>query len=150
MLANLALVAQIVGVLGLIASLLYVGKQVQLNREQLQSDAEGRYYLWIDQVFSRIALDREFAEVWNRGSRQLDDMNAIDRERVVNHEIGALYMWQQFHLMMKRGMLDPHVEDALDWALKGVGNRPAMREAWKAAKPAFSKSFQQRCSQFLE
>jgi hypothetical protein len=52
--------------------------------------------------------------------------------------------------MMKRGMLDPHVEDALDWALKGVGNRPAMREAWKAAKPAFSKSFQQRCSQFLE
>jgi hypothetical protein len=150
MLANLALVAQIVGVLGLIASLLYVGKQLQLSREQLQSDAEGRYYVWVDQVFARISLDREFAQVWNRGSQELDNMDAIDRERAVNHEIGALYMWQQFHLMIERGMLDPHADGALTWGLEGVGRRAAMREAWKITKPAFSTSFQKRCSLYLE
>lgn len=150
MLANLALVAEIVGVFGLITSLLYVGKQVQLNREQLQADAEGRYYTWVDQVFSRISLDRHFAELWNKGTAKMSDVDDVDKQRIVNHEIGALYMWQQFHLMIERGVLPPHANSALEWSLKGIGSRQAMREAWKAAKASFAPSFRERCAPYLD
>lgn len=148
-LANVAYLAEIIGVIGLIASLIYVGKQLQLNREQLRADAESRYYAWVDQAFSRIALDRAFAEVWNRGNA-LHELDEVDRERLINHEIGALYMWQQFHWMMERGALPHHSKDALEWALKGVGSRQAMREAWRVAKPGFAPSFQERLSPYLD
>jgi hypothetical protein len=87
-LANLASIAEIIGVIGLIASLIYVGKQLQLNREQLKADAEGRYYAWVDQAFSRIALDRGFAEVWNRGTA-LHELDEVDRERLWVPKISA-------------------------------------------------------------
>lgn len=149
-LESFAYLAEIVGVVGLIASLLYVGKQVQLNREQLKAGAEGQYYAWADHVFSRISLDRDFAEVWNKGATGLADLDEVDRERIVNHEIGALYMWHQFYLMLQKGVLPSHVEAAFDWSLRGIGNRQSMREAWKVAKPGFDESFRQFVSEYLE
>ena len=145
--ANLA---EIIGVFGLIASLIYVGLQVRQNREQMQSDAASRYYQWADAVFSRVALNRDFAEIWSKGAAELNDLDPVSRERVINHEIGTFYMWAQWYSLMQRGLLPEHAHEAFEWVLKRTSSRQSKTEAWRISRLAFDPSFREFAGRYLD
>lgn len=145
--ANLA---EIIGVVGLIASLVYVGLQIRQNRRQMQADAAGRYYEWADAVFSRVALSRDFAEIWSKAASELDSLDPVSRERVVSHEIGTLYMWAQWHSLMRDKMLPAHADQAFEWVLQRTAMRQSKREAWKISKFAFDERFRAFAGRYLD
>lgn len=150
LLEELASLAEIVGVFGLIGSLVYVGLQIRQNRQQMQADAASRYYEWADAVFSRVALNRDFAEIWNKGESDFDSLDPVSRQRVINHEIGTIYMWAQWYLLMKQGLLPGHVDQAFEWALATTGGRQSKRKAWEISKSAFDESFREFAGRYLE
>lgn len=149
-LEQFAYLAQIVGVFGLLISLLYVGRQLQLNRAQMRAEAKSEYYRWVDQVFSRVALDRDFSEVWRKGTADFSDLDEVDKQRAVFHEVGALYMVAYLQEMMDEGMLPDGLQNAADWTYREMLNRQATREAWILAKDSFSESFRDRVRHVLE
>lgn len=143
-------VAEVVGVIGLIVSLLYVAQQVRLNREQLQSDAASRYYEKIYDVFKSVALDREFADIWRKGADELDSLDDTDRLRATLWEVAALNLWAQWYSEMRQNLLPRDVDTVFRSFINNVGDRQAVREAWKLYKNMFDDSFQQYMGRFLD
>ena len=149
-LEQLAYFAQIVGVLGLIASLAYVGQQLRLSREQMQHDAESRFYQWAYEVFSGVSHDRDFATVWTKGESELDGLDAVDRRRAINQSIGGLFMWSQWYSLNQKGLLPQQSRQALELWFKTIGQRQSIREAWRFSKDGFDEAFRRFAAPYLE
>lgn len=150
LLEQLASLSQVIGVVGVIASLIYVGKQLRQNTEQMQIDAATNYSLWVDQIFARTSTDREFAVVWQKGGSDFNSLDDVDKGRVMNHEIGALFMQAHFYALLQSNALPKHIWDRQLWTLKHVSRRQSVREAWKVYREAFEKPFQEFCEPFLK
>ena len=150
LLEQLAYVSQIIGVIGVIASLVYVARQLRLNTEQVRIDAATNYSLWVDQIFSRTATDREFAQVWQKGGSDFASLDEVDKARILNHEIGALFMQSHFFALLQSHALPEHIWHRQLWTLKQISRRQSVREAWKIYKDSFEKSFQETCGRYME
>lgn len=145
-----ASMAEIFGAFGLIASLIYVGQQVRLNRKQLQGEAAGRFFGKTQEVFSNAALHGDFAAVWSRGATELDSLNKVERERVVNWEIGVIFLMAQSYAQQREGLLGEHFIRSFEWTFTGLGQRESFREAWTFCKGSFDDSFQKYAGRYLE
>ena len=130
--------------------LVYVGQQVRLNRKQLEDDAAGRFYGQTQGLFTAAALHGEFAAVWNRGATELESLNKVERERVVNWEIGAIFLMAQWHAQQREGLLGEHFIRSFEWTFTGLGQRESFREAWTFCKGSFDDSFQEYAGRYLE
>ena len=144
-----ASLAEVVGVIGLITSLVYVGQQVRLNRDQLRADAASRMAERTQELWSGAALDRDFAEVWHKGAVDLDALDEVDRERVINWEIGVIYLLGHWYTQHRQGLMPAHILRTYEWTLTGVGQRQAFREAWRVSKDNFDDSFQQYLGNYI-
>ena len=149
-LEQLAYLSQIMGVIGVIGSLIYVGKQLRQNTNQMQIDAATNYSLWVDEIFSRTSTEREFSGVWQKGGSDFGSLDDIDKGRVINHEIGALFMQAHFFALMQANALPEHIWHRQLWTLKNVSRRQSVREAWKIYKDSFESSFQEFMAPFVE
>jgi len=145
-----ASMAEIFGAFGLIASLIYVGQQVRLNRKQLEDDAAGRFYGQSSGLFTNAALNGDFAAVWNRGATELNSLNKVERERVVNWEIGVIFHMAQSYAQQRKGLLPKHFTRSFEWTFTGLGQRESFREAWTFCKGSFDDSFQDYAGRYLE
>jgi len=145
-----ASMAEILGAIGLIASLVYVGQQVRLNRKQLQEDAAARYYEKVSGLFSNAALNRNFAEVWNSAEVDLNSLDKVDRQRAVNWEVGVIYLLSQWYAQQRGGLLPKHFVTNFEWTFTGLGQRESFREAWTFCKGGLDDSFQKYAGKYLE
>ena len=108
------------------------------------------YAQWSDIVYSRVSTNREFAELWTRGSSEFGNLDEVDKLRCINHELGAITMWSHFYHLYQSNMLPEHFWTSQLWAYKNIGQNQSIREAWKLGKDAFDIPFQEFMGQFLE
>ena len=149
-LQNLAYLAEIVGIFGLIASLIYVGRQVQQGTLQMKVAASSERVEIFTGVWFRLAGDRALAELWRKGDCEYSDLDATDQFRILSFETAGLALWSHFFHLHELGLMSER-----DWReqlrdIETVGRREAMREAWKLNKERFSESFQKFFAEYVE
>ena len=143
-------IGELIGVFALITSLIYVGKQLQQNTEQMRTNAAIINAQWVSSIQSSLLNNRESAECWVKGGTDFNNMDAVDQQRIIQFEVGAFTMiaeqfdlWQQKLLPEERWQFQSHY-------LKHIGQRQSIREAWKIAKDGFPKPFQDWMGQYVE
>lgn len=149
-LQSFAYLAEIIGVFGLIASLIYVGRQVRQNTVQMSVAASSERLGIFTQFWFRLADDRAFAELWRKGDSAYSALDATDQMRLLNFETAGLSVWSHFFHLHEQGLLSRSVwrEQLLD--IRTVGRREAMREAWKLNRERFSEPFQRFLAEYVE
>ena len=147
---NLAYLAEIVGVFGVIASLIYVGRQVQQGTLQMKVEASNERLGIFTEVWFRLAGDRALAELWLKGDSEYSGLDATDQFRILNFESAGLAIWSQFFHLHELGLLSERVWREQLRDMETVGRREAMREAWKLNKERFSESFQKFLAEYVE
>jgi hypothetical protein len=94
-------VGELIGVVVVILSLLFVAKEIRQNTNQLRIGASNA---WVDlqmQLSSGLAENREVAELWVRGDADsdFDALDSVDQTRLVMFEHRAISAWSNlFHL----------------------------------------------------
>ena len=115
-LEQLAYLAQIVGVGLVVASFIYVGKQVRQNTEIMRQNAAG-YYLSLQERLCRdVANSREFAEQWLKGASDFDSLDEVDRQRVMLFEWTAITGWNQLFQLREDGLVPDSQWHELLWS----------------------------------
>ena len=147
---QLASLAELLGVFGVIASLLYVGKQVQQNTVQMKVDASTTQAQWTNDAYYKIARDREFAELWHKGMSKYSSLDEVDKVRLQCFETGGLSAWSHMYELYRSNLLREEQWLFLTGNFTRIGSRDSMREAWRLTKHDYNQGFQQCMSEFLE
>jgi len=147
---EIASLAEVLGVFGVLASLLYVGRQVQQNTLQMRVAASSDRLQMFLQFWFKIAGDREFAALWNKGDSELSTLDEVDQLRILSFETAGLTVWSQFFDLHQAQLLsdDKWKEQLRD--IETIGQRESVRTAWEFNKSRFSQSFQQFMSKYAE
>lgn len=147
---QLAYLAEVLGVLGIVASLIYVGRQLQQTTLQMKVGAASERLQLFNQFWFRIAHDREFAELWLKGHAQYSTLDEVDQLRVQSFESAGLSTWSFFFELHEAEVLaeSQWSEQVRDFEM--IGRREAMREAWKSNKSRYSGPFQNLMAKYIE
>jgi len=149
-LQNLANLAEIVAVLGLIASLIYVGRQVRQNTVQMKVGASSDRLGMFTSMWLRIADDREYAKLVYNGDSGYSSLDDIDKMRLQALHISGLSMWSHLFDLHQQTLLsdDAWKEQLMD--IETLGRRQDVRDAWNMNKARFSAPFQEFLADYLE
>lgn len=147
---TLANLAQILGVFGIIASLIYVGRQVQQNTLQMKVEARGNHLQVFIHFWHRIANDREFATLWHKGGSEYFTLDEIDQLRLQSFATSGLMVWSYLYELHQADLLSEHQWKEQLGDMERIGQRAVTREAWNLNKERFGEPFRQFLEQYVE
>lgn len=141
-LEQLAYLSQILGAGLVVASLVYVGRQLKQSTATMRQTAAGYYLGLQDRLCGEVANSRDLAECWVKGAKDFDGLDDVDKQRVILFEQRAIAAWNQLFLLRQDGLVPDSQWQELAWSVKHFGSRQSARESWKVSKDSFSKPFQ--------
>ena len=141
-LESLAYLAQIIGTGLVVASLVYVGRELRQNTETMRQNAAGYYLGLQDRLMQEVANSRELAEYWCKGAAEFDALDEVDRQRVMLFEQRAIAGWNQLFLLRQDGLVPDSQWKELLWSVQHFGSRQSARASWSLFKDSFGKPFQ--------
>ena len=133
---------QIVGLLGVIASLIFVGFELKQSRDiAIVQTYQDRASLDI-QVRSYMAPSERVYEAMEK-SMQGVELSPLE-EIALGRALGNIFIyWETNQLLFEMGMLDEEHWDASLRSIDYLSKVPRFDEAWSDEKASFRKSFQE-------
>lgn len=145
-----AYIAEIIGVVLIIASLVYVAQQLKQNTKMLRANHANAFVTHTNGLISPITVNRDFAEFWVRAETEFDGFDAIDRQRIILFEWQALQAWHNWFNLRQQNLISDYQWTELLWGFRRFGQRPSTREAWKVFRGSYTEEFQEFMAQYLE
>ncbi len=134
--------AELLGALGVIASLLYLADQVRTSSRIARQDAARSVLAKLNAVVDSITRDEAVADLWVRGSQGLATLSAAERVRL------STFLLQIFRVYEELLSYD---EMGVDWDWEGfhtqiaeVARMPGVVEWWELRRHWFSQGFRDR------
>jgi len=148
-LEQIAYLAQIFGVALVVASLVYVGRELRQNTETMRQNAAGYYLNLQDRLCGEVANNRELAECWYKGASDFFSLDEVNRQRVILFEQRAIAAWNQLFLLRLDGLVPDSQWHELIWSVKHFGSRQSAKECWSVSQGSFGKPFQDFISEHM-
>ena len=146
-----AYLAEIIGVILVIASLIYVARQLRQNTEAVLSESANNLVQLTLHMGGEVATDREVAEYWVKGADNFDALDDVDKQRAIMFEYRAIQAWSHFFRLRQKGVMPDAQWDELVWFIKNFGGRRQdVREAWKVFKGGYPEAFRAFLRPYLE
>ena len=138
----IAAISQVVGAAGVIASLIYVGRQVRLSNALARADAYRSVSLRVSEMTSEWARDEAFLPIVRAGiferSARMADLSPNDQTKVILYFSTALRIFEMIHRQVEAGVLRPDAYGMLG----GIMFRaPLFADAWQQLRGAYSADF---------
>ena len=140
-----AQVAESIGLIAIIAGLVFVGLEIRQNNRLAQAAAYQEIGSATAQNWHDMSQQPEFNQVFLRhfsaDSTWWADQHPRDVERLITAWIGFLRQYETIRLQIDLGLLDEIAMDRLGWGL--VREQPALQHLWPyvgyAVDPAFAE-----------
>ena len=136
-------VTEIIGVLVVVASLVYVARQLGQNTEMMRVSAASE---WLERDFDIVLPmieSREFAELWIKGGNDFESLEEVDKQRLLFFERRAISTWHHIYQLRMQNLVPDANWHEQSWIIQSIGSRQAIREAWFLFKSGYETSFQE-------
>jgi len=124
-----AAIAELLGAVGVIASLLYLAVQVRQNTRQTRLAAQQATVQELGVALRAQAQDREWAELLSRGIEDLEGLDKVERVQFLSHVGSILRLYESAYLHFKEGTLDSRFWQGFERAITDVIGYPGIRAA---------------------
>lgn len=150
-LADMAHLAEIVGALAVVVSLVYVGIQVRdsvgASRSASVNDANVALQSW----YLEVGTNQQASSLFYRGLMSPEALPTVEEEfQFLMTFHGVFLAFQNSYWLTQEGTLDPELLEALTAAILGVKDTPGMRRYWRQRKSYLNASFAEYVEQLLE
>jgi hypothetical protein len=134
-------IAEIIGVLLIVASLAYVARQLGQNTAMMRASAASERLERDYELVLPLIESGEFADIWIKGDHGYDDLNESDQQRLLFFERRAISLWHHMFQLRAQNLLADSSWGEQVWVIRNIGRRQAVREAWRLFKGAFEPAF---------
>lgn len=138
---QLAALGEIIASVAVIASLIYVARQINQTNTMMKVAAASERLERDFEIVLPLIESRAFAEVWAKGDREFHSLDDVDQQRLLFFERRAVMLWHHyFHLRSQRLVSDANWNEQ-NWIIRNIGRRQAVRETWNTFRGNFDKPF---------
>jgi hypothetical protein len=140
-------VAELLGALGVIISLLYLGTQVRSSSRATRQAAAQAIYTKLSSLHEALATHPETADVWARGSKGMAAL--CEGERVQFSALMAVHyrLYEELYNCKRGGDIDEWAWEGVTRQLNDVASTRGWAEWWTARGHWFSEDFQRLIDQ---
>ena len=137
-----AAIAEIVGVILVIASLVYVAKQLGQNTEMMRANASAQRVQRDAELNFKVTDSQEFTEIWLKGTTAFDSLSEAERFRLIFFSRSAIVHWHHMFSLRSKKMFPNSDWNVMTWLIRHIGRRQDTQEACKMFRDSFDESFQ--------
>ena len=141
-LEKFASLAEIIGLLLVFASLIYVARQLNQTSMMMRVSASGERLQRDTDIVNSIVHSREIAEYWIKGATEFENLDEVNKQRLIFFERRAILHWHNMFGLREQGLVPDSDWLEMKWIIQNIGRRQSIRESWKVFKGSFQKPFQ--------
>ena len=146
----LGAVAELLGAIGVIATLVYLSAQIRHNNDQLRGAATTAVYEYQRTLTEMLSADPELYKIALRGNEDLSSLDPWEQQRFTIWCIHETGMWEMCHRLLKQGALDQQLYDGKEAYWLKLHSSPGRREWWYTHSVMLSADFYADVSTQLE
>lgn len=135
-------IAEVLGAVAVVASLVYVGRQVAQNTAMMRVAAASETLERDHGLVLPMIESEELAEVWLKGDHRLNELSEANLQRLLLFERRAITLWHHNFQLRQQGLLSDATWYYQNQMIQFLCHRQSMREAWSIFKSTFEASFQ--------
>ena len=136
-------IAEIAGAVVVVASLVYVGRQIGQNTAMMRVSAASETMERDYDLVLPLIESAEVTELWLKGDHELDELSEADRQRLLFFERRAISLWHHNFQLRDQDLFPDAMWHNQNWIIQNFGRRQAIREAWSLFKDSHETSFQE-------
>ena len=134
-------VGEIIGALAVVASLLYLGRQMREGARATRAETElEAARMWSD-FHSRVAHSPDMSSIWDRGHRDSTALTEEDRQRFVWLVAEYVFLVEGLFKQYERGFLSADSWDQHERTLIGLFDNPLVKNWWSSKVSPYSRDF---------
>ena len=140
-LSEWASIAEIIGAVAVVVSLLYVGLQVNDNTSAIRSTAANDATVTMQAWYLEMGSNRQASDVWFNAMTSAEPLSTNDEFQFIMSMHSVLLGMQNSFLLSQEGTIDAEFREALTIALVAVKDLPAMERFWRQRRQFFHSDF---------
>lgn len=136
-------IGSIAGAIGVIATLVYVSRQIRDQNRALQTTIRDSAFQQLQSWNYQLIADRELAHLFQRGAMQADwsTLDEQDRARLVHVLYSFFKVFENIYLHAVDGSVDRQVWDRNCTVFFAYAKQPGCRFYWQQRKDTFDPRF---------
>jgi hypothetical protein len=138
---DLAAVAEIVGGVAVVVSLIYVGLQVNDSTSAIRSTAASDATTTMQSWYLEMGGNRQASDAWFNAMTSPEPLPAHDEFQFLMSMHAVLMGMQNSYLLSKEGTLDAEFREAVTTAIVAVKDLPGMDRFWRQRRGFFHTGF---------
>ena len=140
-LSDWASIAEIVGTIAVVISLLFVGHSIQRNTVELQTVQANDLYDALREIEIQSFVDPEMARIVMAAYQdQQDELSPLDLWRLDQYNAQTLSIWEQADLAYQNGTISKEEYDGWKEYFLIIAHQSIGRRGWERIKPWFNSS----------
>ena len=137
-----ALIAEIVGGLGVIISVIYLALQVGDGNDELRAQNHYTALTLAQKPMEMLIADKALADLKVNARRDLDDLSESDIERLEHYDFLLYNSWEFSFYQNSQGTIPPELWYGHDGWMRGEAkDNPSFEVMWRRVEHAFDTPF---------
>lgn len=140
-LSDWASIAEVVGAIAIVISLIYVGIQLNNSTRAVRSATANATSTAISSWYSDIGTNLQASEVFLKGIANPESLTPIETAQFIFLAHGLFFQYQGAYYLAEEGTLDSELQQSLVSTLLGVREQPGFLMYWEQRGNLFQPSF---------
>lgn len=138
---DLGSIGELIGALGVIVSLVYLGVQIRQNTRSVRSASFQEAIRDVLSITDALATDRELARVYWKGIADFESLAPDERRRFSAYLVGMFRRFENLVYQTRYGALDAESWLGVKTTAIVTLSRPGARAWWEQARGLFNEEF---------
>ena len=142
-------IAEIIGAVAVVISLVYVGIQVDNSAGAVRAASANNANVAMQNWYLRVGSDQQTSELFYKALTSEDALSNQEEFQFLMMLHGAFLAFQNSFLLAEEGTIDLELREALTAAILGTKSTPGMRRYWRQRKSYLHSGFADYVEQLL-
>lgn len=148
-LAQLALLAEIIGAFAVVISLIYVGIQVNDSTAAVRAASANDVNVSLQSWYLEIGSDQQTSELFYRALTSEAPLSNEEEFQFLMMLHGAFLAFQNSYLLAEEGTIDYELREAITAAILGVKSLPGTARYWRQRRSYLHSGFAEYVDQLM-
>jgi len=140
-LSDIASIAEIVGAIAVVLSLIYVGIQVNENASAVRSASANDANTAMQSWYLEVGSSQQTSELFYRALISDEALPDEEEFQFLMMMHGVFLGFQNSYLLAQEGTIDSDLRESLSMSISGVRSLPGMRRFWRQRKAYLHAGF---------
>jgi len=140
-LEQLANIAEVIGVVVVVVTMIFLTLQMRQNTKTLRSAAAQNAHEMAESMYSPVIADADLADLILRGLRDPATLSEVETARFTAFWQNAFFTFQNWFYQRQVGVLDEGIWWGWSKVLTDIYQTPGIRNFWKLRRHYFSNDF---------